>query len=139
MPTPKGPGEPGPTGRSVLARLSGVQGWHLALIGGGQALVAALLGYPDAAWGVTAGTPAGILNHWLTRRALGKWQAGGTGSGWVLGASMVRLAVAFALLWWAAGRGLAFLLGALAGLLVEVVGYVLMAPRYIRQTKAGGR
>ncbi|WP_324669213.1 ATP synthase subunit I [Geochorda subterranea] len=138
MPTPaerrdEASGPPSPR------RWPGLGTWQLALTGGALAALAWWIGYPDAAWGVAAGTPAGMVNHGLTRRALERWQAGGSGSGWVLGASMLRLAVAATLLWWAAGRGLPFLLGMLAGLMVEVIGYVLTAPRYIRHSKADGR
>ncbi len=120
-------------------RLPGLGTWQLALVGGVLALLAWLIGYPDAAWGAAAGTPVGMVNHGLTRQALKRWRAGGSGSGWVLGASLGRLAVAATLLWWAAGRGLPFLIGALAGLMVEVIGYVVTAPQYIRHKKASGR
>lgn len=119
--------------------MPGARTWVLALIGGTQALLATLLGYPAAARGVLVGTPVGIVNHWLTRVALRRWQGAAAGSGWVLGTSMLRLALAAGLLWWASSKGLAFLVGTLAGLLVEVVGYLLTAPHHIRQRKAGRR
>lgn len=120
-------------------QVAGARTWLLALIGGAEALLATLLGYPAAAQGILAGMPVGIVNHWLTQVAVRRWQGAAGGAGWVLGSSMLRLALAAALLWWASTRGLAFLLGTLAGLLVEVAGYLVTAPRCIRQRKAGRR
>ena len=118
---------------------AGAGTWLLALIGGVEALLATLLGYQAAALGVLVGTPVGILNHWMTQVAVRRWQGATAGAGWVLGSSLLRLALAAALLWWASSRGLAFLLGTLGGLLVEVAGYLVTAPRYLRRRKADRR
>lgn len=113
-----------------MNRLIRERTWLLAVIGLGEALAAAMLGFPDAALGVVAGLPVGMANHWVTRLAMRRWQSGGRGAVWVAGGSLLRLALAAGLLWWASGRGLAFLIGVLAGLLVEAVGYLLAAPKW---------
>lgn len=124
------------TGRGAAGAGSAAPPWLLALIGGGEALIAAALGYPDAAAGAVAGTAVAMVNHGLTRWAVRRWEATGTGAGWVLAGSMARLALAGGLLWWAAAMGVAFLMGALAGVLVDLAGYLAVAAR---EWKANGR
>ena len=112
--------------------------WTLAGIGLGEAALAFLLGYPDAGWGALAGTPVGVANHWLTRLAVARWERRGSGgAAWVMGASMGRLALAGAALWWASGRGAAFLVGVLAGLLVDLADHALRMPAALRRLGRG--
>ena len=108
--------------------------WALAGIGAAGAAIAAALGYPEAARGVIAGTPVGVLNHWMTRLAMGRWRGDvGRGAAWVMAASSLRLVLAGAVLWWAAGRGAAFLVGTLGGLLVETMDYAIRLPVMLRR------
>ncbi|HEY8486661.1 MAG TPA: ATP synthase subunit I [Limnochordales bacterium] len=122
----------------ALKRVFGDRTWALAGIGATGAAIAGVLGYPEAARGVIVGTPAGVLNHWMTRLAMGRWRGSATrGAAWVMGASSLRLLLAGALLWWAAGRGPAFLVGTLGGLLVETLDYAIRLPALLRRSGRG--
>lgn len=105
-------------------------------IGAVAAALAWVAGAPQAAWGVAAGTPVGIFNHALTRLAAGRWATGSPGSvGWMMGASALRLVLAGGVLVWAASRGSAFLIGALVGLLVDVLDYTARLPLWLRSSR----
>lgn len=110
----------------------------LALIGAGEALVALPLGGVEAALGVVTGVPVGVLNHWLARWSITRWSSAPGSVLWVVGSSLGRLALAGTLLWWASTRSIPYLLGTLAGLLVEVVGYVVLAPEKLRALGRNG-
>lgn len=122
----------------ALARVLKDRTWALAGLGAAGAALAGMLGYPQTAWGVIVGTPVGVLNHWMTRLAMERWQGNvARGAAWVMGASSLRLVLAGLLLWWAAGRGAAFLVGTLGGLLVETMDYALRLPVLLRRSGRG--
>ena len=112
--------------------------WALVGLGAAAAVTAGLLEQPEVAAGILTGTPVGVANHWMTRLAAGRWRVGAPKSaGWVIAASYGRLLVAGGLLWWAAGRGPAFLVGVLGGLLVEMADYMLRLRALLRRRGRG--
>ncbi|MBE3599457.1 MAG: hypothetical protein IMX02_11955 [Limnochordaceae bacterium] len=112
-------------------------GTLVAVVLAGMA-VAAMAAGTAAAGGVLAGGTVALANRHLMRWAMLRWQEGGAGALWVVAASTARLALAGTVLWWASGRGLAFLLGTLGGLLADLVAHVVSMPYRTRRRRAGG-
>lgn len=118
--------------------------WALGALGVGVAALAGLLGWRRAALGVLVGLPVGLFNHGLAGLAVRCWdRRPARGAAWVMGAFSLRMVLAGALLWWAAGRGPEFLVGALVGVIVEMLDYLVRLPSLMRgpgrDGGAGGR
>jgi hypothetical protein len=105
-------------GSYSLRRLSHMCTWAAVAV-----LVACLLGFREAAWGIVAGTPVGLFNYLLSYFGLQKALSTRAEkvSLLLVGSTIFRLLIDMAVLVLAVKVGVQFVLGVLLGLLMELV------------------
>ncbi|KKM10791.1 hypothetical protein SY88_11955 [Clostridiales bacterium PH28_bin88] len=111
----------------------------MTFLGLGMGAAAYLLGFPQAALGVTAGLPVGFLNYWLVASAIQKAPAGDPmrAQAVFMGRAMSRMLIAMVTLGVAALVGVEFVVGVAMALATQMLTYFIDAWQVFRRHQRG--